>query len=160
MRRWLLRILIGFAALIVLVVIVVQVVLWTNIPRNLVVKQIESEMGLRISTDSLRSGWLGRSTLDNVAPSLPLSDESFLKVKSLQVKHTTLLGLVLGRSISIDRIVIDHPEVFVRQDANGRWNLQEVAEILAKVGGGKTAQESQKEGIPKLPDVRLIDGVV
>ncbi|HSV16198.1 MAG TPA: hypothetical protein VLI90_18190, partial [Tepidisphaeraceae bacterium] len=160
MRRWLLRILIGIAALIVLVVIGVQIVLWTNIPKNLVVKQIESEMGLRISTDSLRTGWLGRSTLQNVALGLPLSDKSFLKVQTLQVKHTTLFGMIFGRAVSIDRIEIDHPEVFVRQDANGNWNLQEVAEILAKVSGGKTAQESQKQGIPRLPDVRLIEGVV
>ena len=105
MRRWLIRILLGIAALIVLLVVIVQIVLWTSLPKNIVVKQIEQELGLRISTDSLSTGWLGRSTLSNVAIGLPLSNESFLKVKTLSVKHTTLIGLLLGRAVSVDSIL-------------------------------------------------------
>ncbi len=160
MRRWFFRILIGLAALIVLVVVIVQLVLWSSIPKKLVVKQIEQEMGLRISTESLTTGWLGRSTLTNVSLGLPLSKQSFLNVKTLKVKHTTLFGLLLGRSVSIDYIEIDQPNVLVVQDASGQWNLQEVAELLARAGGGKSAQDSQKQGIPKIPNVRLVDGTV
>jgi hypothetical protein len=44
-------------------------------------QQIEKELGLRITCDSLSTGWLGKSELTNVSLGLPLSTTDFLKVK-------------------------------------------------------------------------------
>lgn len=160
MRRWLIRILIGLVGLIVLIAVAVQAVLWSSIPTNLVVGQIEQQMGLRIHTDRLTTGWMGHTSLSGVSLGLPLSKQSFLQVKTLKVKHTNLFGLIFGQGLSIDSIEIDDPVILVREDAAGQWNLQEVAELLARTGGEKPAQTAQQHGIPKLPNVKLVNGVI
>jgi hypothetical protein len=161
MRRWLIRISIGVAALIVLVIVVVQLVLWSSLPKKIVLGQIEKELGLRISADSLSAGWFGNAELTNVTLGLPLQSSSFLTVKSLKIKLNSLIGLALGNAIAVDSITIDRPDVVIVQNSQGQWNLQQVADLLGKALGSNTAQQStQSTGVPKLPIVSLIDGTV
>jgi hypothetical protein len=160
MRRWSIRILIGLAAVIVLIIVAVQVVLWSQLPKDIVTKQIEQELGLRISCRRLTTSWLGRTTLTDVSLGLPLAEKSFLNVATLKVKHSSIFGIILTRAVSIDYIEIDKPDVIVLQDATGQWNLAEVAELLGRVGGGNAGAASASSGVPKLPNVRLIDGTV
>src|ERR1700722_16185623 len=127
--RWFIRILIALAALIVLAIVAIQILLWTNIPRNLVVSSIQQELGLRVTTQRLTTGWLGKTTLSDVSLAMPMSEQSFLAVKKLKVKHTSLWGLLLGRSLSLDSIELDEPTILVRQDADGQWNLTDVAQL-------------------------------
>jgi hypothetical protein len=162
MRRWVLRIFIGLVILIVVVIAAVQVVLWTPLPRRIAIQQVEKILGLRISAQSLSISWLGRTELRDVSLGLPLGTGDFLKVKALIIRHNTLFGLALGRAISLDSIEIDDPVVEVVQDAQGQWNLQQVATLLAKAGGSNTAQQpaQQNTGVPKLPSIKLVNGSV
>jgi hypothetical protein len=164
MRRWLRRISIALgvlAALLVLLVIVVQIVLWTPLPRRIAIGLVEKQLGLRIATSKLSIGWFGSTELDDVTLGLPMAADSFLTVKSLKVKNTSLIGLALGRAISIDSIAIDRPNIYVVQNAQGDWNLQQVATLLGKALGSNTATESNaSKGVPKLPNIRVTDGVV
>ena len=162
MRRWLIRISVGLAILIVLVIVTVQLVMWSPLPKRIVMQQIEKQLGLRISADTLTTGWLGKSTLTNVSLGLPLSSSDFLKVKSLGIKLNSLFGLAVGNAVAVDSIEIDEPDVQVVQNAQGQWNLAEVVELLGKVGGSNTAQQStsSSDGIPKLPIVKLINGQI
>ena len=149
MKRWWLRILVGVAALLVLVVVVVQIVLWSQLPKDIVTRQIETELGLRISCKRLTTSWLGTTTLSDVSLGLPLAEKSFLNVPTLKVKHSSLIGLVLTRALSIKYIEIDQPDVVVLQDASGKWNLAEVAELLGRVGGGGGDGEQRDTEIAK-----------
>jgi hypothetical protein len=160
MRRWFFRIVIGFAVLIAVVIAVVQIVLWSPLPKRIVLQQIEKELGLRITADSLSTGWLGKSELTNVSLGLPLSSQDFLKVKTLKIQHSSLIGLALGQVV-VKSIEIEDPLVEVVQDGQGQWNLQQVIELLGRVGGGTSASEQTPDtGIPQLPIVRLSDGSV
>jgi hypothetical protein len=161
MRRWLRRILVGLIGLIVLIIVAVQIVLWTPLPRRIAMEQIQKQLGLRIHADSLGISWWGKTRLENVSLGLPLSDRDFLKVKSLTIQHNTLIGLALGRAFAIDEIDIDHPRIDLTQDANGQWNLQQVALLLARAGGSNTAQQSSTDtSVPRLPNLRLTNGTV
>ncbi len=162
MRRWTFRILAGIAILLLLIIVTVQIVLWTPLPRRIAVEQIEKALGLRISANSLSISWWGKTQLRDVSLGLPLSKDNFLKVSTLTIRHNTLIGLALGRAISVDSIEIDKPVVEVVQDADGKWNLQQVVELLAKAGGSNTAQQAPAggSGVPKLPIIRLVDGSV
>ena len=160
MRRWLLRISIIFAILIVVVIAIVQVVMWSPLPKRIVLQQIEKGLGLRISADALSTGWLGKSELTNVSIGLPLSDSDFLKVKSLKIQLNNLISLALG-NVVVKSIEVDDPMVEVIQDAQGKWNLQQVAELLGKLGGSdNTQQQAASTSVPKLPMIKLIDGSV
>ena len=159
-RRRLLRVAIVLLVLLAIVVVAVQLVLWSNIPRNLVLAQLQSQLGLRVTCESLSTGWLGNTRLRNVTLGLPMAEQAFLDMPRMEVKHTSLFGLILRRPVSVQRIVLENPTLYVRRDSAGRWNLAQVTELVSKAGGQKPAEESSNQGRPKLPEVRLTDGTV
>jgi hypothetical protein len=163
-RRWILRFLLGAVALALLLLLAVQVVLWTDLPRNWVLGAIQEKLQLRVGAQQLTTGWGGHTALSGVNMSLPLAEEAFLQTPRLTVEHTGLLGLIIGRPLRVESIVIDHPNLLVRQQADGRWNLEEVAELIRRAGGGKTAdtqgQPKTSTGAPQLPRVSVRDAVV
>jgi hypothetical protein len=64
--RWLIYTLGTIGVLAVILVCVVQIVLWSSTPRNLVMTIIEQKLGLRAGADTLSTTWFGRTTLTNV----------------------------------------------------------------------------------------------
>src|SRR4051812_23307662 len=160
-RRWSLRLFLIAALLIVIALVATQFVLWSNVPRDLVLGQLEKQLGLRVSAASLTTGWLGDTELRDVAIALPLSDDALAKVPEMRVKHTSLFGLLLTRSVALDLVELHNPRLLVRQDAAGRWNVQEVAELLARAAGKQTAEDqAKKSSRPTLPRVRIIDATI
>lgn len=158
-RLW--RILLGLVVLILVVIAVTQIVLWTNVPRDLVLHQLEKQLGLRVTAASLSTGWMGNTELHDVIISLPLADESLLRVPEMRVKHTSLLGLAWSRAVKLELVELRHPQLVVQQDAAGRWNLRQVADLLARTGGKQPATEqAQHTSRPELPAVRISDAVV
>ncbi|HEV7301573.1 MAG TPA: hypothetical protein VGN72_19570 [Tepidisphaeraceae bacterium] len=160
-RRWLLRGLITIGILIVLLIVAVQVVFWTNLPRDLVLGIVQRTLGLRVTAETLSTGFFGHTTLRDVTLSLPLADESFFKAAELRVDHTSIPGLLLKRTVALDSVALADPTLVVRQNAAGRWNLQEVAELLARAGGSGNAQQSGGASGPlPLPEVSITNGQV
>ena len=56
MRRLFLRILRWLAITIVALIVIVQAMLWSPLPKRIVIGQIEEQLGLRISADNLSTG--------------------------------------------------------------------------------------------------------
>ena len=159
-RRWL-RVLLGAAALIVLIIVAAQIVFFTDLPRSFVVNAVQKQLGLRLSAKSLSTGFFGHTTLDDVTLTLPLSDKAFLTVPVLKLKHTWLPLLLVGKSLNIDEISVDHARLNVVQDPRGSWNLEEVAQLLARAGGGNNAnQQTQENEIPLLPELHVTDATL
>ena len=152
-RRWFLRLFLTVLVLLILAAIAIQLVLWSNLPKRLVLAQLQSQLGLRVQARSLTTGWLGNTNLRDVTLALPMAEQSFLDMPKMRVKHTTLFGLLLRRPVSVDLIALENPTLYVRRDAAGRWNLAEVAELIARAGGKKPADESAQQSRPKLPEV-------
>src|SRR5207248_3971010 len=124
MRRWLRRILYGLSIAIFLLAVGIQVVLWTDYPRRLVLSLVQRELGLRVEARALSTGWFGSTTLADVKLSLPLATESFLDMPEMKIRHTWLLPLIVTRNFEISAIDLEKPNLVVRRDASGRWNLQ------------------------------------
>jgi hypothetical protein len=159
--RLLRRVLIGLLALLVLAFVAIEIILSTDLPRNLVINAVERQLGLRITAKSLSTGFFGHTTLEDVTATLPLADRAFLDIPELKLETNWLPGMILG-SLTIHQISIDHPRLEVLQDPNGTWNLQEVAELILRTGGGGTGpnanpQSSQPNDIPLLPSLDVSD---
>lgn len=152
-RRWFLRLFVTLLVLLLLLAVVIQLVLWSNLPRRLVLAQLQSQLGLRVDASSLTTGWLGNTNLREVTLALPMAEQSFLDMPRMRVKHTSIFGLLLRRPVSVDLIALENPTLYVRRDAQGRWNLAEVAELVARAGGKKPAAEAADQARPKLPEV-------
>lgn len=161
MKKWSVRILISLLALVLLLAAAVQVVLWTSLPRNWVLSALQEKLQLRISAQHFSTGWSGRTDLSGVAVSLPLSDEALFQAQHLSVEHTSLLGLIFGRPLRVEGITIDKPNLLVRQQSDGRWNVEQVAELLRRASGGKTPEtQPPVASIPQLPAVTVNDAIV
>lgn len=165
--RWVGRIGLVVLALLVLVVVTIQVVLWTNLPKSIVIGQLEKQLGLRASASSVSAGWFGNTTLRDVKLSLPLARQSTFDAPVLRVKHTWLPALLFGTALDIQRIELDNPTLHVWQDSAGRWNVTEVAELLARTGGKKEGQESAQQAQqasgaapPKLPALAINNATI
>lgn len=154
MRRWLYRILIGLGVLILLVVVGLQIVFWTNLPRNLAIPIAQRHLGLRVECKSLSTGWLGHTTLKGVTLALPLDGRAFLEIPELKISHTSLFGIIFGRTAEVDSIELIGPKVHVRQNDAGHWNLQDVAESVAKTNTGPSEQEQSQTPL-KLPEITI-----
>ena len=157
LRRWLWRVGIFVVGTLLLFFIIIQIILWTGLPKNIVVGQVEQGLGLRMGVKSLSTSWLGHTSLENATIALPLSEQAFFDVQELKVDHTNLLGILLGWPVEINQIHLTKPVLYVRQNAAGKWNVQEVAELLARVLGKKTGQQTQATGVPSLPEVHIDD---
>ncbi|HEV2292713.1 MAG TPA: hypothetical protein VGR35_02595 [Tepidisphaeraceae bacterium] len=157
MRRWSLRILIAVVVLLIVVIAVTQAVLsLTTVPDRIVLSGVQQQLGLRMTASSVDAGWFGKTVLKDVTLSLPLAEESLLATPELRVKHTWLPILLVTRKLVIDRLTLDDAQLVVRQDATGRWNLQDVVELLARTGGKQQADAtSNRRSGPKLPGLVL-----
>lgn len=155
MLRWLLRIFLTLLALLVVVIVVVQIVLSTNFPKRLVLSEVQKQLGLRVAADDVSTGWFGETTLTNVTAGLPLESESFLTMPKLEVRHTWLPVLLATQKLELKSLELNDAKLVVRQDPKtGRWNLQDVLELLARTGGKEQAKDlSASKNRPKLPKV-------
>src|SRR5579871_6006227 len=104
LRKWAVRIGIFVVGVILLVGIVIQAVLWTGLPKSIIVSQVEKGLGLRIAVNSVSTGWLGNTSLHGVKLALPLSDKAFAEVPEMRVRHTSLLAMIFGRSLLIKEV--------------------------------------------------------
>lgn len=160
MRRWSVRILVAVIVLLLLLAAVVQVVLWTDWPRRMVVAQLQRELGLRVQVESLSVGWLGSSSLHNASFTLPLAQEAMLTAPQVRVRHAWVPWLIVGGALDLQAIHLVDPVLIVRQDAGGRWNAQDLAELLARAGGSQKAQASGAAPASALPRVSVDNGTV
>ncbi len=139
--------------------VVVQLVLWSDLPRRVVVSQVQQQLGLNVQLDGLSVGWFGETRLKGLTVTLPLKNQPVLEAPLIVAEHNSLPMLVLTRGLRLDSLVIDKPTVYLRQDPQGDWNLQQLAEGLqdrlggADGGGGGGA-------VPDLPAVRITDATV
>lgn len=163
MRRWILRASITFVILITLAMIAVQIVLTTNLPRDLVLGEVQRTLGLQIGAESLGTGWFGHTSLHGVTLSLPLAGESFLRVKSLNVRHTILPAILFGRPVKLQSLEFESPELMVRQDSNGQWNLTQVIDLLRRAGGGQQAvdtADARNTNRAEIPQIAVRNGTI
>jgi hypothetical protein len=156
MRRWLIRILAIGSALVLLAMAGVQLVLWSNLPRKIVLAQLESQFRLRVSVGSVSTGWLGRATLRNVTFALPLADHPILEVSTVQARHTSVFGLIVGRDFIINALDLRQAKLQLVRAADGRWNFQEIVDVVAqsnKKAGGSSRLDS-------FPRIRISDATI
>jgi len=156
-KRWLLPFFVSFVILVIAVIITVQIVLRSTYPKTLVIAQVERALGLNVEAKSFTTGWWGHTTLRDVTISLPLADQAFLTIPELRVEHSTLPMMALKRGITLESIRAERPQLVIRQDPTGRWDLQQALELMKRTSGAKNTEEQKQ---PTLPALAIIDGTI
>lgn len=162
MRRFIRYILLPAVVLIVLAVITVQIVLWTDLPRRIVLPGVERAIGLRLEARSLSVGWTGHTTLRDVSLALPLADDPFLTAPEVELEHASLPRLLLTGALNLTGLQITELKLVADQAPDGRWNMGQVAAVLDSVfadpgpGGSSGAGGSALT----LPDISITNASV
>ncbi len=162
-RRWLRRIIVAVLLVLVLAIGAGQFILWSDFPRSLVVSTLERQLGLRIEARSLSTGWFGRTTLRDVTAALPLGEDIFFTVPTMRVAHTSLVRMIFGANLRIERVELDRPDLLVRQYVSGRWNVQEAVDVVTRAtrrtGAGATTASARVTSA-SIPELRVSAGTV
>lgn len=108
---------------------------WAHLP-HVLEAQLTAALGREVRIGQLKGGfWSGLEVHDiAIARSDRLSDGVLARVARARVRYS--LDAVLQRGVppleAIERIELERPWIFVSRDRKGRFNLQEIAEELAK----------------------------
>ena len=163
-RRWLRRIVVALLLVLVLSIGAGQFILWSDFPRNLVVRTLERQLGLRIEARSLSTGWFGNTTLRDVTAALPLGDEIFFTVPTMRVAHTSLVRMIFGANLRLERLELERPDLLVRQYVSGRWNVQEAVDVVTRAtrrpDAGTTTGSPARVTSASIPALRINGGTV
>lgn len=130
MRRWAIRIFIVLLAVLLLAGLATQIVLMTDLPRQWILRAAGEQLGLDVTAGSLSVGWMGRTVIGELAVTAPLSEGQMLRVETVDLSHRSIPLLAITRSLGLDSVRIDRPQLDLRRDANGRWNVEDVVARL------------------------------
>ena len=149
MRRRFFRIIVILCFLLLILAASIQVILWTDLPRQWVLTALQEQCGMIVSADKLKTGWTGHTLINNATVRLPLEESPLMDADVIRLSHSTLLAMLLRRSIAIDAVQIDSPDLNVRQDEYGSWNIQGAVDLLG-IGESAPVKESPLVKLPRL----------
>src|SRR5438094_1112764 len=86
--KYLLRFVFALLVLLIVLIIAVQIVLHTDVPRRMIIAQLQRSLGLRVAAKSASVTWSGDTILHDVAITLPLAEQPLASVPSMKVVHT------------------------------------------------------------------------
>lgn len=135
------------------IVVAVQIVLSTDLPRRLVVDALEKSTGLEVEAASLTTGWTGRAVLKDVVFRLPLDKGPLATAPVVRARHTQLLGLVAG--VELHELEIERPTLHVYENDRGQWSVVRAVEAIARA----QPREGADPSAPELPRIAITDGV-
>jgi len=153
MRRWILRIFIILLGLLLVAVVTIQVILCTDLPRRWATGILSQQLGMKVTAGSLRASISGKTTVRDFALSLPMEDSPCLFISEIHISHSTLPQILLRGSVTLHSVRIINPTVNIREDENGRWNVQEFASCLRQFPAGKNRQRKVR-----LPELDIVNG--
>lgn len=156
MLRWTIRLLAVFAVLVLVLAIVVHVILQSDWLGGIILGAVSDKIGMEVAADEFSVGWWGTTTVEGMTVRMPLTNETLLTTDRLTVGHTVIPLLILRRAVDLDSVLVEGPELSLRQYENGRWNVQDA---YARLATGLRS-DGEKGGAPKLPKVAVRDATL
>lgn len=141
-NRWV-KIALGAAAVLVLVVLVVPLFVNADAFRPALESQLSSALGRKVTLGKLSfSLWSGSVVADTltVADDPAYSTTPFLQAKSLKI-GVDVGTLLFHHQVNIRKFVVDSPEIHLISNAQGQWNYASVGH------GGAAASQQQQPGV-------------
>jgi hypothetical protein len=155
-RRWWLRVPLIALGLVVMVIVLTQIFLWTDYPRQIAEAQVERILRVRASIKSVSIGWLGNTRIEGVTLTLPMESEPFLQIDRIDASHASLP--LIAFSEDLRSVEVRGVEMIARQDASGRWNLQQL--LTPSTSSGATTQATARRPrnpLAEVPTLRIDD---
>lgn len=149
--RRLLRIAIVAMVIVLLLAAAVQGVLWSDIPRTLVLDAISRSTGLRCTASSVSVRWGGTTVVRDLSIAVPLADDPLVTVPVVTASHRSLLMLALTRSVGLHHVEIDGARLRFIEDEQGEINLEQALRAWKAAKG----TDGTSDGPPELPGITV-----
>ena len=154
-RRWWLRIPLIALGLIVMVVVLTQIFLWTDYPRQIAEAQVERILRVRTSITSVSIGWRGQTRVEGVALLLPMESEPFVRIDRIDASHASLPMIAFAQDLR--SVEVRGVELMARQDSSGRWNLQQLITPSPRGTTTQPATGRPRNPLADVPSLRVHD---
>jgi hypothetical protein len=156
MRRPILKTAVILAIALLVTGLASYLLLLTALPGEWILDAAGTELGLKVTAESLSVGWMGQTRIHNAKVTMPLSDEEVLSATEIELSHRALPWLLLTRSLGLGTVRIDSPNLRLHRDQSGRWNVQDV---WARVQAGRNPDQPQR-GRSALPPIEVRNATV
>jgi len=80
---------------------VIQIILLTDLPRKIVQKRAQQELGTQVSIRELKTEWAGNTRMAGVRVQLQFKPGGSVSVEEVNVKHNHLVRLLIGNNLKI-----------------------------------------------------------
>lgn len=156
MLRWVIRILVVFAVLILVAGVIVHIVLESDWLEELILARVSAGIGMDVAAESLDIGWGGGTTIRGAAVTMPLTEEVVLTADEIEIAHEIIPLLILGRPVNVRSVQVDSPEVNLRRYESGRWNVQDVWTRVR----ARRSPKDKRDGLVSLPEIAIQDAQI
>ena len=147
---WLKRILLGFLALVLVVIAALWVVLHTEAFWRWVGKDIlkiaEQECRCSLTVENISGNLFDGLFFKNIT--IATAEEEVIRAKYLEVRLS--LWALLRLEILVDKVVIQEPKVDIRQETDGEWNIIKIIPPPPK--------QLRHFLVVKFSDILIVDG--
>ena len=147
---WLKRILLGFLALVLVVIAALWVVLHTEAFWRWVGKDIlkiaEQECRCSLTVENISGNLFDGLFFKNIT--IATAEEEVIRAKYLEVRLS--LWALLRLEILVDKVVIQEPKVDIRQETDGEWNIVKIIPPPPK--------QLRHFLVVKFSDILIVDG--
>ncbi|MBN1973425.1 MAG: hypothetical protein JW787_07280 [Sedimentisphaerales bacterium] len=151
MKRWIHRILFILLLLLLIYAAVVLVILYTDLPRNLILKTLSQRYALKVTVDSMQISPGGQTNIQKLSISLPMEDTPVLTVPKIIINHTKI-PLLLFNGFKLKKARLENPIVNIRQEQTGIWNIQRLLNTFQQ-----KSSEKKRKGF-EIPDLEILNG--
>lgn len=149
--KWTIGIFVGF---LVALIVLTQILLWTDIPRRVAQRELSNALGVVTRIERVDIAWNGATEMSNVTLQLPLAAEPFARIDRIDVGHTALPLLVFEQNVQ--SVEARGVQIQVMEETGGRWNIERfLGGVRRKPASPGTAREP-----PRVPKIRVTDGTI
>ncbi len=135
----------------------VEIVRRSDYVKGRVTGEIQAITGLSVEAGAIGVAWDGTTTVRDLRLLLPPDGEAVLESPLMTIKHSSLMSVILRRSVDIQTIDVAQPTVLTSEGPDG-WTLtRAIDRIVAHNAGG--AEDSSND-LPDIPPIRGTEGVL
>ncbi len=142
--------------LFILIAIVAELARRSGLTRTIIARTLTDRTGIQTDVEYARVGLTGHTSIRGVHLRLPMATDPVLSIDNIDVTHNSLFGIITSLQLRIDNVTVEHPELRIEQEPDGRLNLEHLATRLALLGGA--GSESGPSAPPSIPPFQINNG--
>lgn len=152
----------AIAGVVVLVLIALPLIANVDSFRPVIQSQMTSSLGREVTIGhlslSLMAGGISADDI-TIADDPAFSNTPFLHAKSLDV-GVDLLPLIFSRSLKVNSLTLEQPEVTLLHSAAGRWNFSSLGSAKPGKKGQPAPRESSSSSNFSVGKLKIVDGKI